>query len=217
MGYDVTFHPVSVEDLQHFLFDVVDDPSLSTPRSQEISEKDKARQLVKQLYEKVPEWFSDKSVPFNASVSFLAAILAGFRRPFWYSRGASLSFAADAVPEMGELFTPLPGIAKGSISKRADPSKGRITENYTASGIILPEKIEALQKLFPRIAPSLDANAKGYHFYSDDFRSLLVATNFARSNGLGLIEASDVVVPAADECISDFDNMRAPFLKRVDP
>jgi hypothetical protein len=38
-----------------------------------------------------------------------------------------------------------------------------------------------------------------------------------RQHKLGIIEASDVVVPFADQCVTDYDNLRAPFLEKMEP
>jgi hypothetical protein len=46
--------------------------------------------------------------------------------------------------------------------------------------------------------------------------SLGRAVAYARARGLGLIEASDVVVPGGDFCATRLDNLRAHYLDNLD-
>lgn len=41
------------------------------------------------------------------------------------------------------------------------------------------------------------------------------AIQYALENGTGLFEATEIVIPLSNECYSDYNNFRAPFLKNV--
>lgn len=55
MGYDVTFHPVSARELQYFVFDVLDDPTLLTARMAEVTDDKETRAIVHEMFEKTLE------------------------------------------------------------------------------------------------------------------------------------------------------------------
>jgi hypothetical protein len=90
--------------------------------------------------------------------------------------------------------------------------------------MIAPERIGEIFAQLPSLAPSiatergsLSRPQAGTPFESDNFKSLLAALNYAKANNLGLMEASDLVVPISNQCASDFNKLRAPFLKKMDP
>jgi hypothetical protein len=53
-------------------------------------------------------------------------------------------------------------------------------------------------------------------FDEEGYASLNRALDYALAHGLGLMEATDLVVPMANEGFTDLDNLRAHFLKNVD-
>jgi hypothetical protein len=124
------------------------------------------------------------------------------------------------VPEAAALFTPLGQVVPGSkISDLPDPSGGRFLGNESASGPIPPERIEAAEALLESLATRPSADGRPLletAFDADGLASLWAALRYCRENGLGMIEASDVVVPVGGECYTDQANMRAPFLGKME-
>ncbi len=51
MGYDVTFHPISRNELQRFFLDVLDSPDLAEARAAEISDAPDKRFALKRIYQ----------------------------------------------------------------------------------------------------------------------------------------------------------------------
>jgi hypothetical protein len=153
--------------------------------------------------------------------SFAAAILAGFLHPYWYARGQALTFLAEEhAPELAGLFVPIGKVAQGKLSALPDRKHAMIFGNESASGFIPPERIEFVMGILDALAeqPGRGGLSLLETVLDDEgLESLRSALNYCRTHGLGMIEASDVVVPAADQCISDFGNLRAQFMNRMVP
>jgi hypothetical protein len=217
MGYDITFHPVSVEELQHYVFDVVDAPELAGDRASQLTSDPEKLSLVAEVYRTL-EQFRDSSlwsgdVHFGSTVAYCAAAIAGFLYPFWYSRGGAVTFLGQHDPSMLEIFTSLTAVARGTVAEMPDESDGILGLNYTGSGFIEPQRVGELLARLKHLAhvplsrtgtvqrenlTVLDAV-----FDYDGLASLLGAVHYAIDHGLGLVEASDVVVPLADQTVTD--------------
>jgi hypothetical protein len=137
MGYDLTFHPVSIDGLRRFLFDVVEDGSLAAARSKELTSDMHRQAELLRLYQTFPYVFRLK-MSVGGSFAYCAAIIAGYLHPYWYARGAALTFIAEQhVPAVAELFVPLGKLIPSRISDLPDPSHGMIHGNESGSGLIL--------------------------------------------------------------------------------
>jgi len=222
MGFDVTFHPIGADQLRHFLFDVLDDGSLAAARAAELSAEPKHRKVLDQLYESFPEWLAGRGdPPVGNSFAVVAAVIAGFLHPYWYARGTALTFLAEEhLPEIKSLFVPLGRLGPGPLAALPDESRGMIYGNESASGFIPPQKIARAQELLEslgdrpgRAGLSLLETAVD----EEGVESLQAALLYCRERGLGMVEAADVVVPIADHCVTNFENMRAPFLDKMEP
>jgi hypothetical protein len=218
MGFDITFHPVSVADLQRFVFDVADDVALAPKRAKELTGvPEKQTDVLEGVLGRLPEFVDDvrREGDFNRTMAFAAAAVAGYLHPYWYARGSALSFIAVEHPEIARFFTPLPNLAKGSVGTLEDESAGLLTDNYAASGVVLPERLGDLLSLLQKLAKPVKGKPRApvFQIFDDEgFDSLLRALAYAAEHGLGLMEASDLVVPISNEGFTDPDNMRAHFL-----
>ena len=219
MGFDVTFHPIGEKELRHFFFDVLADPTLATERAAELCPDAKKRKKVAQVYRALPQFVARRE-PVTA-FGVCAAIVSGFLHPYWYARGQAFSLLdRKQVPEVLGLFVPLGKLGSDILSKLSDPSDGRFLGNESASGLIPADRIARAEQLLEALntRPGPDAlPILATAFDEDGLESLRAALHYCRSNRLGMIEASDVVVPIADKCCTDESNLRAPFLGKMEP
>lgn len=222
MGFDVTFHPIGTNQLRRFLFEVIEDSSLSETRAAELSSDPKKRKGLLALYKVFPEWLAGGGdPPLGNTFAVAAAVIAGFLHPYWYSRGTALTFLAEEhVAEMKEVFVPLGQVVPGRLSELPDASRGMIYGNESASGFIPPDRVMRAQELLQSLADR--PGRAGLSLLEtlvdeDGLESLRAAMKYCLERGLGMIEASDVVVPIADECMTEFENLRAPFLDKMEP
>lgn len=244
MGFDVTFHPVDKQDLKHFLFDVVEDNSLADSRAAELATDEEKRKMVMLIYSQFPEWLRDMETfddslfrtretmgwkiraalhryprryyEIGPTFAYAAAAIAGFRHPYWYSRGSALSFLIQYAPILKFIFIPLPRLFPGKLSKVTDASGGRIIENYCGSGYIEAQRLQFLERYLQSLEIRRVPGGKSviYQVFDDDnIHALMAAVTYAKDRQLGLMEASDIVVPIADQFASDPDNLRASFLE----
>jgi hypothetical protein len=220
IGFDVTFHPIATEELHYFFFDVIADSALAKPRSSQVSTDPKRQAVVNKLYKAFPHWLAARE-QVGSSFAFGAAIIAGFLHPFWYARGQGLSFLLRrSVLESPELFVPLGRIVQSRLTDLPDTSCGLIRANESASGYIPPDRILLAQNLLNSLATRTDDDGRtilDLAFDSDGLKSVRAALHFCAEKNLGMIEASDVVVPISNDCFTDQANMRAPFLGMMDP
>jgi hypothetical protein len=220
VGFDVTFHPVSADELRRFLFDVIADGSLAAERAGELAEDAKHRNLLLKLYGSFPEWLAEPA-PVPNTFAFAAAIIAGFLHPYWYARGTALTLLAEGhLPEMGGLFVPLGRVEPGPLASLPDDSRGLFHGNESASGFVPPQRIARAQELLESLA---DRPGRGPLSMletvvdEESLQSLRAVMRCCREHALGLIEATDLVVLFSGQCVSNYDNLRAPFLNRMEP
>lgn len=223
MGYDVTFHPVGIGELQYYVFDVMNDPALAAQRAAELGSQPERHRMAVEAY-RVLERYGDWSqwsgeIHFASVVAYHAAAIAGFLHPFWYSRNGSIALIGQYDGfVLGELFTSLTKIARGKASQMPDASHGILGLNCTGSGFIepgrLPELLTKLTELAmtplpPEAGPESDGlSVLDGVFDYDGLASLLGSIHYAADHGLGLMEASGIVVVLADQTVSDPQNFR---------
>ena len=230
MGFDITFHPTGLEEIQYYLFDVIENHAIAKSRVSELTSDSEVREyLLINFYSKFDEWFEEilkeghSSPLFSGRFAFLAAQISGFLHPFWYARGQALSFLAEASEEVKHLIKPLTKITDGKLKGLSDISNGLITENYKASGFI--SDLDALLKILDELCypknwqilsevDFYDSNTLiSKYFDEEGIDSLNKAIKYAQSRKLGLMEGADVCGPFG--CYTKYENMRAHYLQNT--
>lgn len=202
--------------MQRAVFDVANSPALAAARAKSLTtSKAKRDDLTAGVLNRLADFVGEvqESGGFGETIAFATAAVAGYLHPYWYARGSALSFLAAEDPSIVALFTSWQGLAAGVVSTLSDDSAGLISANYSASGFITPERLGALQALLAKAkkkSPFFEV------FDEDGFDALRRAVDYAAAHGLGLMEASDLVVPMTNEGFTDLDNLRAHFLNNVD-
>lgn len=223
MGYDITFHPVSLDDLRYFVFDVADQPDLAESRAAELARDDVEVTQILDLYGLFPTWM-EKAQTGQAGVAetfaFACAAIAGYRHPFWFARGCACAFLLPMAPELAGLFQPVPTIATGAVSILPDPSGGVLPGNNAAGGILPRDRFDDLRTILEELSEQPGEFApSALHdvFGKAGLDALERALSYATENELDLIEASEVVIPAQPKTYTRFDHMRAHYLNKLDP
>ncbi len=227
-----TFHPVAPSDVQRFLFDVADHLPLAATRAMDLlpseHEKSKAMHLYKEFLiwrAEVPRREGLGEVTFAGTYSRTMAIIAGFRHPYWYADGASLSALAKHEDSIARLFNPLGKCGTGRLNTVPDRSKGQLTDRESGSGIITdlaglkrelarlkqPRKRSRMLGLKKDTLPGLLDEL----FSPEAQDSLNRAIAYAESRGLALMEASGIVAPGHSGA-SRYSNFRAHTLGAIE-
>jgi hypothetical protein len=233
MGFDVTFHPVSERDLQRYLFDIVDDPTLLAPRLTELCPDPGTRSLMQALFEDALRSFDeeladsvyaasrpdgdlgqrdeeDDGKPYDLKA--LAATVAGCRHPYWYARNAALQFVGEGAT-FGSMIRPLAEIGTGRMRTLAAAEETFFSGNYDVSGFIRPDDVREIAKRIEAGDPVLVEAFGGAE--SRELESLRYAVTYAASRRLGLIEATDLAMIAGIVYAPEPGNLRAHYLKNV--
>lgn len=223
MGHDITFHPVSRKDLQRYVFDIADDPSLAADRAAEVASNEVDVTQILELYGSFPVWL-EKAASGETTVSetfaFACAAIAGYRHPFWFARGCAVGFLVEDAPAIGELFQPIPTVASGRVSELPDSSAGVLTRNNAASGIVRQSAFDTLRARLSELETvegEFADDALHDVFGDAGLDALNRAIRYADQHGLDLIEGSEVVIPALPKTYTHWNHMRAHYLGKLDP
>lgn len=210
MGYDVTFHPISLHDLRTYVFDVIEQPDVAGARVSEITSDPEKRRQIERIYGQLAKWIGQlsdgNSLPLNETFAYAVAQIAGALHPYWYSRNAAISMLDDDT--VRGLFVPLTELPDAPVCIRRAKAAAHIGLNYTASGIITD--LDRLEQNLARLGLDDKNDPPALFTVFDGIRlaSLREAIAYCKQHNLALLEASDVVVPIAGESGTDPDNFR---------
>lgn len=188
MGYDISYHPIKETEIKAWYFDVLNDPELISG----ITEQHQVDDFYKEKYQQVINigLGTKPEDSFERSHGYYIAVIQGFLRKYYYTRGSAFSFLLEERPYFERYTSDFKTIAPESIS---NPISNRIVQNYS-SGVFIPA-IQVTQLLEDYTNdPALRADLDG--FFSDGrIGVFLKALADAKQQGLGLLEATEVVEP----------------------
>ena len=108
MGYDVSFHPISPEEMQEWYF---------TPLSW-VQQGQEEKVLALAAQNGIEDFYAEKYLDtlrvgagtepdelFDKSHGFYIAVIQGFFRDYYYTRGSGFSFLIEEKPEYARYFT----------------------------------------------------------------------------------------------------------------
>ena len=193
MGYDVSFHPISPDEMQEWYFA----PLTWIQQGQEEKVLDlAARYEIENFYaEKYLNTLrvgagTEADELFDKSHGFYIAVIQGFFRDYYYTRGSAFSFLVEQKPEYTRYCTPWNQMIPSAFS---NPAKNRIVENYCSGVYLSPVQVtQLLQGLEHDVQIHDDLEV----FWSDGQLAVLKkALTAAAKLGVGLLEATEVVEP----------------------
>ena len=193
MGYDVSFHPISPEEIQEWYFT----PLTWIQQGQEEKVLALAAQYgIEDFYtEKYLDTLrvGEKTEPdelFDKSHGFYIAVIQGFFREYYYTRGSAFSFLAEEKPEYERYFTPWAQVVPTAFP---NPAENRIVENYCSGVYLSPDQVMQLLKDMeqdPKVCEDLERI-----WSNGQIAVLKKALSAAAELGVGLLEATEVVEP----------------------
>ena len=193
MGYDVSFHPISPKEIGEWYVT----PLTWIQRGQE----EKVLALAAQ--HGMEDFYAEKYLDtlrvgaetepdelFDKSHGFYIAVIQGFFRDYYYTRGSSFSFLAGEKPEYTRYFTPWAQVIPTALT---NPAKNQIIENYCSGVYLSPDQVLLLLRDLeqePKVLEDLERVWSG-----GQFAVLKKALTAAAELGVGLLEATEVVEP----------------------
>lgn len=204
MGYDVTYHPISPEQMRLWYVTSLG----SDAHAELICDQAGIQDLYKQKFlEYLPEFRAnteDGTESFDKTHAFYLAVTQGFFAKYHYVRGAMLSQLGDVIAPYTEPWTQVLPELVGDM-----PCENRIVENYSGGVYVPPAQVERLledRHTDPALQAALERVFPGEHL-----GILLTALHDANEVGLGLLEATDLIEPnpldlQSTHCLSNLFN-----------
>jgi hypothetical protein len=210
MGYDVSYHPITAAEMKEWYFDL--DRAKILNKDYAAVDKIAARYKLEEFYEKKYRFTLDVAAgtkpesSFDTTHGYYIAVIQGFFRRYFYTRGSAISFLINEIPQLKTFTLPWE-----EILGEAYPNKivNGIETNYS-SGVFIPAgKVITMLDAYD-VDPQFKALLDGF-FSHGRIDVFLKALRFARGSGLGLLEATEVVEPnpldpEKTKCYSDLAN-----------
>jgi len=188
MGFDISYHPIKEQEIQEWYFDNLTDNSNVVKLSAENGIEEFYQQ--KFLDTLAIGSKTESTEYFDKTHGYYIAVVQGFFRRYYYTRGSAFSFLVEKKPQFKNYTKDWKDILKNGLK---NPVFNRITENYSSGIFISADKVISLltdYKSNEIIKKELD------NFYSDKrIEVFLTALEYCQENGLGLLEATEVVEP----------------------
>lgn len=188
MGWDISYHPIAVEEIQSVYFDGLENPEHYKALATQFEIDEFYTEELRDCFDAARQLEPD--VPFNKGHAFYIAIITGFLRPYQYIRGGAFSFLADDPAFAGYISD-----WKTLVPERYQQAHfdNQLTENY-CGGVFIPHA--QLKRLRRDYQADPDIHAKLDDVFSHGRLSIFwKAVNEAIANNMGLLEAAEVVQP----------------------
>lgn len=196
MGFDVSWHPISQREMVQWYFDPLEraragdlSPVRALAEEYQLGRaagyEDVCRERYVEMMETAAAVGPEES--FDKTHSFILAAVQGLFRTYYYTRGGLYSNLVQ-IPEMAAYTLPFEKILGERLK---NPVRNRITENYSG-GVYIPED------QVPRLLADCESGAaRGplEQVFGNTLPVFLKALNHAKREGLGLLEATEVVEP----------------------
>ena len=144
MGYDVSFHPISPEEMQKWYF---------TPLTW-VQQGQEEKVLALAVQHGIEDFYAEKYLDtlrvgagtepdelFDKSHGFYIAVIQGFFRDYYYTRGSGFSFLIEEKPEYARYFTSWEQVVPTAFP---NPAENQIIENYCAGVYLSPKQVVQL-------------------------------------------------------------------------
>ena len=127
---------------------------------------------------------------FDKSHGFYIAVIQGFFRDYYYTRGSAFSFLVEEKPEYERYFTSWDQVTPVSFP---NPMQNRIIENYCSGVYLSPNQVMQLLKDMEQNPKVLEDLKRIWS--NGQIAVLKKALSAAAELGVGLLEATEVVEP----------------------
>ena len=127
---------------------------------------------------------------FDKSHGFYIAVIQGFFRDYYYTRGSAFSFLGEQKPEYERYFTPWAQVTPTAFP---NPAENQIIENYCSGVYLSPEQVAQLLRDMEQDSKVLE-DLEGL-WSNGQIAVLKKALSAAARLKTGLLEATEVVEP----------------------
>ena len=192
MGYDVSFHRFHQRKCGNGIYSLNLDTAGTGGKSAGLAAQHGMEDFYTEKYLNTLRVGAEteSNELFDKSHGFYIAVVQGFFRDYYYTRGSGFSFLLEEKPEYARYFTPWAQVAPTAFP---NPAENQIIENY-CSGVYLSPKqvVQLLRDLeqMPKVLEDLEG------LWRDGQFAVLKRPSLPRRKlGVGLLEATEVVEP----------------------
>ncbi|MDD2749682.1 DUF805 domain-containing protein [Acidithiobacillus thiooxidans] len=196
MGWDITYHPITPEELQTWYFQAIQDARQPAQLIQAFPLDDFNADKLQQVFvegRKTP--IEGPWGHFERTHGFFAAIVASFLRDYTYLRGAAFSFVLEKLPDAVQYTTAWREIVPPQW--QGLPFANRLTENYNVGAYLSPDNLRQLRADYAT-RPELQAAVDSV-FGEGTLPLFWQAVDEALQHNRGLLEATEVIEPTPQD------------------
>ncbi|HEX7814313.1 hypothetical protein [Dyella sp.] len=189
MGWDVTYHPFAPTEVRGIYFRALRDEAFREQLYGEFAVHGSDAERLASIFEEAATYVAEDH--FTKYHGFAMASVAGFLRRYWYIRGSAFTFLVEEDPLYFRYVTDWRSLIPDEFV--TEDFRGIICENYCGGVFLGPEGLRALKVDYERdeqVRKDMDKL-----FSHGRLPVFWKAVDYALENGLGLIEATDVLVP----------------------
>ena len=196
MGFDVSWHPISQKEMLRWYFDRLEEVRsgdrsglVALAEEYRIGSDNSNEEFCAARYQEIMDTAAkvQPGEPFDKTHSYILAAVQGLFRTYYYTRGGLYSNLMDQ-PAMAAYTLPFQRILGDRLQH---PVQNRILENYSG-GVYIPE--EQVPRLLAD-GQSGPVRAALESVFGNTLPVFFKALERARQEGLGLLEATEVIEP----------------------
>lgn len=192
MGYDISYHPISLEEMKEWYFDRL--PEAKNGDFSGMEELGK-RSGVDDFY--IQKYIDTMMVAantgdeenFEKTHAYYLAVVQGFFAAYYYTRGTGFTFLVEERPEMKRYISSWEEIKSEPV---LCPVTNALVENYSGGVYIGAAQVE---ELLVHCEKEDEVYRVLVNFFEQNFPVFLKALRDAAEHQKGLLEASEVVEP----------------------
>jgi hypothetical protein len=207
MGYDISYHPISPEEMRRWYFEPIKDDTalerLAVTEQVDI-------EILRKAFNDYRQYLLEEPLTnlFEKKHGYLLAAAQGLFRPYFYNRGCLLtSLLWSHWDTFKKYFVSLRDLVPEEY--RSLKFFNGIDENWCGGAYLSAEGVVQLEY---DICHNADVASKLLQeFAPDGLRILLKALHYAKENGQGLLEATEVISPPLNTAATNVDNAEFDF------
>lgn len=193
MGYDISYHPIKETEMRNWYFDL-DFAQIANGDYSQVAPfiADYGMEEYKQQYLDVLATAVGikPDEPFENGHGYFMAVVQGFFKPYFYTRGSGFSFLVADKPHFKAYIKPWQEILSEPVN---NPIRNMLNQNYS-SGVYIPAA-KVVQLLADYEADGALKKDLDDFFSHGRIEIFLKALRAAQSQNDGLLEATEVIEP----------------------
>ncbi|MDR2705552.1 MAG: hypothetical protein LBC02_07210, partial [Planctomycetaceae bacterium] len=207
MGYDISYHPISPEEMRRWYFEPIKDDTALEHLA--VTEQVNI-EILREAFNNYRQYLSEEPQTnlFEKKHGYLLAAAQGLFRSYFYNRGCLLtSLLENHRKTFQKYFISLRDLVPEEY--RSLKFSNGIEENWCGGAYLSAEGVVQLEY---DIRHNADVALKLLQeFAPDGLRILLKALHYAKENKQGLLEATEVISPPLNTAATNIDKAELDF------